>query len=1112
MRFFRLIVLLTLFAVWVEPLAAMNKIAYRVNIETSNNNTISVPVPRLESGQYHINAIYVKTKDIEGIDNNHFTADIINKAFEGLEVKKVNRIASQLTKRLKNTPVERLYKVEYGIGVDAYDVSQELMKNPAIEYAVPVFNRHFTDFTPNDPEIGNQWHLENTNAFKAWEITKGSPDVVIGIVDSGTDWRHPDLSDNIYHNPNEIPENGIDDDDNGYVDDYNGWDFVGNINFQEAMNNIYKPDNDPAPLSNANDHGTHVAGCAAAVTNNATGIASLGYNSSILPVKCGSDNWGGSGTRNIFKGYEAIVYAANTGADIINCSWGGPGYNPAEQEIINSVVASGVLVVVSAGNDGASVDEGNFFPAGYDNVLCVGSTQSSNRKSGFSNYGIRTDVFSPGGGIYSTLPNNRYGNMSGTSMAGPVAAGLVALVKALHPTWTPHQIMAQMRSTTVPVTGVSAEDKPYIFGRIDALKAVQANTGDFTSFKTKGMALVESDLSVSSVLNSYDEKAINLKLANYLAPVDGVRLDFIPMDKFFEIETKSMVLNGLATNDIEDISITLKLNSFNPWFDGFARVLVKFTAENYEDYQLIKVPIKIETDNQYNVLAKFQEENYAIFYDLQSPDRSTVWAVGQNRISKNGIIYNSVANQLFPVDNQPVTGVYAFDRNNAWVTTGKGLLFHTTNAGLNWETSDFSSVTSFFNGIYFFNENNGVAFGDPLSGQFGVIITSNGGKNWSKISTVAPSQNEAGLVGSHCIFGNKVWFGTTDGRVIRGSAFGKSWSASTVDDNKDVIGIAFQNSNDGLALYRSTNQSPLDVHLARSKDGGTNWAKDVMNFRETLGVLPVDIKYNAASDRIYVFCDNGEIYYTEDLGETWVPILTKQGNGYQRADIASDVEKFSIYGIDETIITRLDFIDIPEGATASLLSVDGNAYEFDSTDINSSHSKKFTFKNNGLLTVHIDSVYFDGADKDAFTFFGNPPKEIAKANVASLLVTFRPKEVRNYTAKLVIKSNNASGDIIINLTGVGKEEPKNSVEFAEFDKNIKVYPIPASNSLSIDVNYQARITNINLLDLSGKLLKSISEDVTMGKMNVDLSDQLSGVYLLQFVTDKGTFYKKIVKE
>lgn len=1095
----------TTFAFGVAP------IAYNVNIESSNKNTISVPVPKLEMGQYQINSIYVKTKSKIEVEGNRFVSDVLNKGFENISINKLSKIASGNCNKVKGTPAERLYLVEYAVGVDSYDIAQELMKNPEVEYAVPVFNRYTTDFTPNDPDISKQWHID-ANTKKAWDITKGSAEVIIAIVDSGTDWQHPDLLSNIYINPNEIPGNGIDDDNNGYIDDVNGWDFIGNIEFQQAINRQWRPDNDPKPVFTSNNHGTHVAGCASAATNNAVGVASIGFNTKLMPIKCGMDNWNSQINRGIFRGYEALVYAAENGAHIINCSWGGLGFNPAEQEIINSIVDMGVLIVASAGNATENIDEVSFYPTGYNNILSVGSVQSNSRRSSFTNYGIRTDVYAPGTNIYATLPSNKYGNMSGTSMAGPVAAGLAGLVKALHPNWTPHQIMAQLRSTTDPVANVATEDIPKYFGKINTLKALQANANNFADNKTKGMAISETDFDQNNIIDNYNEKTIQLKLVNFLAPVSGVKLEFLAMDKYFDVVTSEIIVNGLTTLSESNIELKLKLSDLNPWYDGFARVLIKYTAEDYSDYQLLKIPILIKTNNEFRLVKDILEEEDAAFYDVHSPSKGTVWAVGKSRGSKRGIIYNTTANQLFDGGAEALTGVYAKDNSNAWATTGKGNLLVTTNSGLNWDVTDFTATTGFFNGIGFFNENNGIAVGDPINNQFGVIVTTNGGKNWAKTSSLASIGQEAGLVGAFCIYGDRAYFGTNTGRILRGRDFGKSWTASVVESGATILDIAFHSNTGGIAIYTNRIKTGNDVLLARSSDGGLNWKAGVTNLNESLGVTPVELIYNEASESIYLVCKKGEVYSTKNLGATWTPVLTRQIGEYERADLTNEVEKFRLYGASPISISLLDFTVIPAGAKASITSLSGTSYEYDSTELNKITNKIFEFENTGDISVFVDSVYFTGADKDVFSFFGNRPNEIAAGTKDKIVSKFRPTEAREYNAQMVVSSNNEDGDIVIDLKGKGYEKAASSVAYDIFNSGLNIYPQPAKNELNIQSISSTNITNINLLDITGKLLKGFESYNPTALNTYSTTDLGAGVYLLQFVTNTGTFYKKIIIE
>ena len=260
------------------------------------------------------------------------------------------------------------YEIRFSSPNDPFSLAEELSKLPEVQYAEPSFIYRVTGktFTPNDPLVSSQWGLEKINAPAAWDISQGDPSIVIGIVDSGVDWLHPDLAANIWTNPGEVGldglgrdkrTNGVDDDNNGYVDDYHGWDFAG------ADWRTLNEDNNPVPTGDNNNHGTHVAGIAAATTNNSTGIASIGFKCRILPVKCAADNdTRANGSGYIINGYRGITYAVDMGAKVVNCSWGGEGGSQFEQDIVNYATEHGTLVVASAGNDNS---DDFFSPAAY---------------------------------------------------------------------------------------------------------------------------------------------------------------------------------------------------------------------------------------------------------------------------------------------------------------------------------------------------------------------------------------------------------------------------------------------------------------------------------------------------------------------------------------------------------------------------------------------------------------------------------------------------------------------------------------------------------------------------------------------------------------------------
>ena len=286
------------------------------------------------------------------------------------------------------------------------------------EYAVD--NVKFHAFSmPNDPNIDKQWALKKVRAAEAWKKTVGSRDVVVAIIDTGIDWQHEDLKDAIWHNTDEIADNGKDDDGNGFVDDVRGWDFHGN-------------DANPTDETSARNpgHGTHCAGIVGAVGDNAIGVSGMSQQVTMMPVRF----LGADGSGNLMAGAKAIDYAVDNGAHIISASWGAAvprsGVGPI-LEAIQRAEKAGVIFVAAAANDGRSNDTREVYPAnaGFPNVISVAASNADDAKPSWSNYGKATvDLASPGADIYSTLVGNKYDKLSGTSMATPLVAGLVALM------------------------------------------------------------------------------------------------------------------------------------------------------------------------------------------------------------------------------------------------------------------------------------------------------------------------------------------------------------------------------------------------------------------------------------------------------------------------------------------------------------------------------------------------------------------------------------------------------------------------------------------------------------------------------------------------------------
>jgi thermitase len=335
-------------------------------------------------------------------------------------------------------------------------VIEALKHNPNILYAEPHYILETLDI-PNDTNFVEQWNLKKINAPTAWDMNKGNASVAVAVVDSGLQTTHEDFKDKLWINPNEIPGNGIDDDNDGHVDDINGWNFI------DANGNV----------SEGSGHGTLVSGVVAAATNNAIGIASLGRNISIMPVRV-CTNTGGCGMY-----MQGILYAADHGAKAINISIGASCMvSQAINDTINYAWSKGSVIVASSGNNNLSPV---MSPACLKNVIAVGSSDSDDNRSSFSNYGTDLDVVAPGSALLSTNANSGYQNTGGTSIASPHVAALAGLLFSANPNLTNQQVVDIITSTTDDLTTISGWDEYTGWGKINAAKAIAKAMGDTRS-------------------------------------------------------------------------------------------------------------------------------------------------------------------------------------------------------------------------------------------------------------------------------------------------------------------------------------------------------------------------------------------------------------------------------------------------------------------------------------------------------------------------------------------------------------------------------------------------------------------------------------------------------
>lgn len=415
--------------------------------------------------------------------------------------------------RERQGDISLFVSVNFSQELDLENILSSLKKLKWINHAEPHFLPELT-YVPNDDSISVQYGLQKIQAFAAWDLHRGDTTMIIGITDTGIDPNHPDLSENIARNWND-PVNGLDDDGDGYTDNFLGWD-TGN------------DDNDPT--SDGNFHGQHVTGLSSAVADNSTGMAGSGFNCRFVHVKIANSNGSLTGA------YDGLVYCAEKGYKVINCSWGGTQYSPLNEEILRYVsVNLDCIVFCGAGNNSNSIP---FYPSAYPYAFAVGSTDALDHKSDFSNFGYYLDAYAPGDLVLSTWANGGYLYSGGTSMASPLVAGCAGILRSAFPNENSRQITERLKVTcdkidTIPFNnpwqGLMGD------GRINLFKALTTNGipapvlhETTTSDGNENQFLPGDTLEIRGLITNYLFNANNVILRDFsmdgfLIPLEGER-------------------------------------------------------------------------------------------------------------------------------------------------------------------------------------------------------------------------------------------------------------------------------------------------------------------------------------------------------------------------------------------------------------------------------------------------------------------------------------------------------------------------------------------------------------------------------------------------------------
>jgi subtilisin family serine protease len=772
-----------------------------------------------------------------------------------LSAKTPSEAAARMTQE-----ISRIYYLYYSDGTNPAQVAAELSKLPDVEYAEPSY-LYSLSVVPNDSAYGmrGQDFFEYHNIPQAWAVSTGSPNVVIAILDTGIEFDHPDLQGKIWTNPGETGtdaqgrdrrSNGVDDDGNGFVDDWRGWDF-----WESGTTTVTRDNN---PLDEFSGHGTGTAGLAGASTNNGIGIASAGYNCRVMAVKLG-------GTRERVRSVgfieQGILYATTNGASIINSSFGGPSRSRAIEDAVNFATNAGVLVVAAAGNGGTDAPS---YPAAYTNALSVGAVLHSGanigQRASFSNFGPTVKVYAAGNAVLTTVPGRAvdvkdgraaselYIPMSGTSFSSPIVAGIAGLIKARHPNWSPQRIATQIRA---------AAFGPISQRILDAGAALSRTTPGLVAFDLR-----------------YDEpsRAIIARIANYNAPTVNAEFLLSTSVQGVSIPNSRISRGVINTND----TITLTFSVSLPTTIDFTTTTALFrldmvdNASNFSDAAFLDLsrPAWIEQAR----LSQISTE----FHAIKLVNRNVAWACADGGVVARSLDGGRTWTRVSAPTSNNLYCINALNENVAIVgdgpDAGPARLYRTTNGGQSWQVVNESG--SFWNVIHFFDAQNGIAQSDPVSPTSGFILvrTADGGATWTPIAQqVAAGNGEFGLVGSMQFVGNAGWFGTNQGRVFRSTDAGNTWSSTTAAGNNDwLLVVSFASPNTGVVGgYTLQNQQIANSVLRRTTDGGQTWGAtatpSALAFFGGTGVSELGHLWLSA------FSAQGpNIFTSRDAGATWL--------------------------------------------------------------------------------------------------------------------------------------------------------------------------------------------------------------------------------------------------
>ncbi len=953
-----------------------------------------------------------------------------------------------------------IYSVYVPEGKTVKEFIQELKSKDYVEFAEPNYIYHLSA-VPDDEYLSHQWNLEKIQAFDAWDITTGSDDVVVGVIDSGVDYTHPDLRENLWRNPDETCNDGRDNDNNGYVDDCYGWDAY------REIGDDYR-----------GDHGTHVAGIIAAVGNNGIGIAGLGWNVKVLSCNA-SDSFGsGFALEDIAECFTYILkqkFFKGVNVVAINGSFGGPTYSKAAEKFIKLLDNFGLIFVVAAGNERINTDKYPSYPCAYrsDNIICVGATDENDKKSSFSNYGFSTvHISAPGSRILSTIRTSEYNSIlntygyakfSGTSMASPHVAAAVALLKSVEPDLTPAEVKKRILSTADPLGPLYGKNK--VCGRLNLYNmlmdisppkfCMNLSPNDeyiFFAFEESGFK-IETGVIRNTGKDPFVINSVTLTDPQYFHILEdectGKSLGFLEECRLKIAYTHPLTHSGALDEDIKtDLIISTGVGDYIFKLRGYINysidlgsaleiskknVLFKNVSVGDSKEAIVKVKniygddIRLKIRNGDNPNFKVETSS------LEKPCQDSQ-ILGENEYCYLKIVYNpqEEGTHYFMVsltaENKEEKDTYKeqiIETQNINVT---GSTERTPDIQVIPDTEIIKIVKDKKGNIekILTVKNRGT---EPLtihkielvSGVAGISLNKNAGINPCGDSTVLLQNQE-------CTFGI-LFYGDDKKRDY--STFLRIYSNDKLEKNKFIYiegiiekpdidiepsKIKFENLMVGkekeeiIRIYNNSEDHPISI-TGLDLSNKTDFSLDTFGGERPCGAIPFDIQETD-------YCT---------VSVTFKPQTTGKKKAVLRVSSGSKSEEVSLEGNGiEPVYPQL--------------VVEPEEYNFGSVVVGSSKSKVFEVKNEGFTDLTITEIKFKGKEftlnlSGGYSPCGNPPVTLQPGNSCTFEVTFTPQKDKESKASIEIKSNDPSSKgFKVQLYGKGRyQSPVISVSPDRYD-------------------------------------------------------------------------------